>query len=198
MRATLGPEATLYVDVNGAVPGEEADAYVALISDAGIVALEDPWNLKPQPSLARRQARSAVPILADFNLDGVSSAHSFLLAGAGGLSVKPARFGAARCLDMAEAAREQGAMVVPGLFGESAASAIHLLSLTERLGEELEALPAEATFHLSFREHYLRATPSLRDGRMTRPAGSLATLVDRERLAALGGRHRRTISMGSI
>lgn len=187
----LGPDARLYVDANGAVGWEDARAYVDALSETGIVALEDPYNLKPDSRLVGLQTGTDLPILVDFNCDGVSAAWAFLDRGARGLSIKPSRFGMAKSLAMTKLTEERKATRVMGLFGESAGGAIPLLALQERLGTDARTLPAEAAFHLSFRDHYLHTPPVLKDGRMTRPeTGSLANSIDWARFDRLGGQRR--------
>ena len=185
VRHAVGESVSFYVDTNGAHPADDALAYAAALEDAGAIAVEDPYNLKPDNHLTAVQAGLRVPVIVDFSLDGVSSARTFLQRGARGLSLKPTRFGLRKTSEMADAAARAGALVVVGLFGESQAGAVHLMEMHSRLPP---ALPAEATFHLTLLDHYLHQPLEIRDGRLVRPeARNLAALIDWPRLERLGG-----------
>jgi L-alanine-DL-glutamate epimerase-like enolase superfamily enzyme len=178
-----GANVPIYVDVNGAMAYEAAADYLRAMSDLGVVAVEDPYNLKPDPRLAALQEKSSIPIIVDFSLDGVSSAESFLALGAKGLSIKVSRFGMRKARAMANIAAKSKALTVTGLFGESQAGAVHIMDLFMALPPGEASLPAEATSFLLMREHVLKSPLKLSAGRVSASDGNLAALIDWRRVA---------------
>ncbi len=183
VRGAVGPGVALYVDANGAVPDADAEAYVRRLAELGLIAIEDPYNLKPNGMLAAIQRDCPVPLIVDFSLDGVSSAQTFLGEGCGGISLKPSRFGMRKVLAMGAAAAGSDALTVIGLFGESQAGTVHLFDAHATLMGRARQLPVEATSPLLLTDHYLRAPIQIADGRMRRPEGrNIAAMVDPARL----------------
>jgi L-alanine-DL-glutamate epimerase-like enolase superfamily enzyme len=182
VRRAVGDQAAIYVDVNGVLPYEEAPDYLRAMSGLGVLAVEDPYNLKPDPRLTEIQRGVDIPIIVDFTLDGVSAAAAFLALGARGLSIKVSRFGMRKSLEMGRLAAEAGALTVAGLFGESQAGAVHILDLHAALPSDRIGLPAEATSFLLMTEHVMKEPLTLSGGRLTAPPGNLAAMIDWRRV----------------
>lgn len=182
VRSAAADGAAIYVDVNGGLTHEETPAYLHEMEKLGVIAVEDPYNLKPDPRITDIARSSGIPLIVDFTLDGVSSAAAFLSLGATGLSIKVSRFGRRKAIAMADLADKANAMIVAGLFGESQAGALHILDLHADLPANARLLPAEATSFLLMSEHVLKTPLSISDGHIQRPEGNLAALVDDERL----------------
>lgn len=182
VREAAGDEAAIYVDVNGNLTYEETKSYMSEMATLGVIAVEDPYNLKPDPRLTEIARSSAIPLITDFSLDGVSSAAAFLSLGATGLSIKVSRFGRRKALAMADLAAEANAVIVAGLFGESQAGALHVLDLHAGLPTDARILPAEATSFLLMRDRVLKTPLSISDGHIERPLSNLAAILDHERL----------------
>ena len=197
VRKAAGADAAIYVDVNGAMAYEMAGDYLRAMSDLGVFAVEDPYNLKPDPRLAVLQENTSIPIIVDFSLDGVSSAESFLALGARGLSIKVSRFGVRKACAMASLAAKAKAMMVAGLFGESQAGAIHILDFFAALPPDQTNLPAEATSFLLMTEHVLKSPLKLSEGRVAAPKGNLAALIDWDRVASFATVPAQTWSLAS-
>ncbi|MGQ9368311.1 mandelate racemase/muconate lactonizing enzyme family protein [Azospirillum sp. ST 5-10] len=183
VRRAAGGEVAVYVDVNGVLPYDEAADYLRAMAGLGVLAVEDPYNLKPDPRLTALQAGADLPVIADFALDGVSAAAAFLALGVRGLSVKVSRFGMRKALEIGRLAARAGALTVAGLFGESQAGAVHVLDLHAALPADRIGLPAEATAFLLMAEHVLKEPLALADGRLTVPPGNLAAMIDWTRAA---------------
>lgn len=184
--AATGPGVALYVDANGAVPDADAETYVRRLCELDLIAIEDPYNLKPDARLAAIQFDCPVPLIVDFPLDGVSAARTFLGLGCRGISLKPNRFGMRKTLAMGEAAAAAGAVSVVGLFGESQAGVVHLFDAHAALAGTVWQLPVEATSPLLLAEHYLRDPIRIADGHLYRPEGTnLAGMIDPARLDRL-------------
>lgn len=195
VRKILGEKIALYVDVNGAHPYDEAITYLKAMHDLGVMAVEDPYNLKPNAALNTVQQQSPIPIITDFSVDGVSSTANFFEHGVRGISLKPIRFGMRKTLAMAEMASAHKAMRVVGLFGESQAGALHLIRMHNALTPTPE-LPVEASFYLTLKDHYLKAPITIANGMVTAPeTKNLAQLIDWPRFASLGGVNRATINL---
>jgi len=182
VREAAGGDAAIYVDVNAGLTCEETASYMSEMAKVGVIAVEDPYNLKPDPRLTEIARSSAIPLITDFSLDGVSSATAFLSLGATGLSIKVSRFGLRKALLMADLAAKASAVIVAGLFGESQAGALHVLDLHAGLPTDARVLPAEATSFLLMRDHVLKAPLSISGGHIERPEGNLAALLDHERI----------------
>ena len=182
VRKAVGDKVAIYVDVNGVLSPEATPAYLRAMSGLGVLAVEDPYNLKPEPHLTKIQCGADIPIIVDFALDGVSSAASFLALGARGLSIKVSRFGMRKSLEMGRLAAEAGALAVAGLFGESQAGAIHIMDLHAALPSGLKHLPAEATSFLLMTEHVMKEPLTLSGGHLAAPAGNLAAMIDWDRV----------------
>jgi len=182
VRMTAGDGAAIYVDVNGGLTFEETPDYLSKMGELGVIAVEDPYNLKPDPRITEIAKSSGIALIVDFTLDGISSAAAFLSLGATGLSIKVSRFGRRKAIAMAGLADGADAMIVAGLFGESQAGALHVLDLHVEMPATARLLPAEATSFLLMSEHVLKTPLSVSGGHIERPEGNLATLVDHERL----------------
>lgn len=181
VHSAVGPGIGIYVDVNGALDYDQAPDYLTAMAELGILAVEDPCNMKPDPRLRILQEKSPVPIIVDFSVDGVSAAYSFLALGARGLSIKVSRFGMRKARAMGALAAKTGAVCVSGLFGESQAGALHVIDLHRSL-PEAQLLPAEATSFLLMSEHILRRPMNLRDGELCAQDGNLAAQIDWQRV----------------
>lgn len=181
IRRAVGDGATLYVDANGAYPAAIAADYCARMAEAGATHLEDPCPLLPDRAFERLKA--AAPLLVDAACSSPEMAGLFLERGARALSVKPGRMGITAAWMIADRAAEAGAAAHVGLFGESAAGAVHALGVAASLPGRAAALPAETSVFLMLDGEILREPLHIAAGRVALPdVASLDALIDWDRL----------------
>jgi len=184
VRAAVGPDVALTLDMNGLYPeSPELLRHVAALGEAGLTHVEDPATLRPDDSFNRLQAACATPILVDAAVWSEGDADLFLARGARAFGVKPGRVGPGLTEAIAARAAVLGAEVGIGLFGESDLGA----GATWRLATRLPAGPsAETSTFLLFERPLTREPPVLRGGRVALPAGRA---VDRADWAAIARLH---------
>lgn len=167
VRQAVGDHVALYVDANGAYPAAEAAGYVAALSKAGAVMVEDPCAFVPDHGFTALQRAADVPLLVDFGMTGVRDAHLFLERGAKALSIKPGRFGLSDALQMLQLTQGADAAAVAGLMGESALGTWAGLQFAAALPPGV--LPAELTWFLAMREQMIADEPAVVDGAIAMP-----------------------------
>jgi L-alanine-DL-glutamate epimerase-like enolase superfamily enzyme len=188
VRAAVGPDVALYVDANGAVPPDEALAYVQRLAEQGVVAAEDPCPLQADRAFARLQAESPIPLVVDHACANAQDAALFLEQGARALSVKLSKAGPTECRRIAAMADAAGSQVHVGVVAESTLGALIGLQLAASLPARERSLPAELTFFLMLTDEYTVERLTIEGGRVRLPAArGLAQWVDWGRLQAQQG-----------
>ena len=179
IRAAIGPEPRLRIDVGGAWDLETAAERMAAIEPFRIEYVEQPlaaWDLTGHAAL---RERVRVPIALDESIDSEGSARAALAEKAADVViVKPARVGGlAATLRIAEAASAVGASAVLGTFFETGVGIAAVLRIAAAMqgGRALEGQPALETAHglatAGLLIHDLLAVPlAIEKGRMAVPA----------------------------
>ena len=179
IRAAIGPEPRLRIDVGGAWDLETAAERMAAIEPFRIEYVEQPlaaWDLTGHAAL---RERVRVPIALDESIDSEGSARAALAEKAADVViVKPARVGGlAATLRIAEAASAVGASAVLGTFFETGVGIAAVLRIAAAIqgGRALERPPALETAHglatAGLLIHDLLAVPlAIEKGRMAVPA----------------------------
>ena len=179
IRAAVGPEPRLRIDVGGAWDLETAAERMAAIEPFRIEYVEQPlaaWDLTGHAAL---RERVRVPIALDESIDSEGSARAALAEKAADVViVKPARVGGlAATLRIAEAASAVGASAVLGTFFETGVGIAAVLRIAAAMqgGRALEGPPALETAHglatAGLLIHDLLAVPlAIEKGRMAVPA----------------------------
>lgn len=110
VRATLGPEASLRLDANGAWTFDRAVEVLNAVAHLGIAAVEQPLPRGPVEELARLRQATPVPIMVDESLVTWEDAEALIAAGAADFfNVRISKCGGlARSLAMASAALDAG------------------------------------------------------------------------------------------
>ncbi|MBF8290317.1 MAG: Mandelate racemase/muconate lactonizing protein [Chloroflexi bacterium] len=186
IRAAVGPEIRLRLDVNGAWDLETATDRLEAVTRFGLEYVEQPIPGDDPAPLAELRRRVKVPIAADESVRSVRAAREFLDAEAVDvLVVKPARVGGpVAAAQIAELALERGVpIVVSTLFetgvGIAAALAV-AAALPDAPGRRLELQPDHGLATAGLLDHDLLVeSPHIEDGRMHLPvlasAGAAAT-----------------------
>jgi L-alanine-DL-glutamate epimerase-like enolase superfamily enzyme len=179
IRAAVGPEPRLRIDVGGAWDLETAAERMAAIEPFRIEYVEQPlaaWDLTGHAAL---RERVRVPIALDESIDSEGSARAALAEKAADVViVKPARVGGlGATLRIAEAASAVGASAVLGTFFETGVGIAAVLRIAAAIqgGRALERPPALETAHglatAGLLIHDLLAVPlAIEKGRMAVPA----------------------------
>ena len=179
IRAAIGPEPRLRIDVGGAWDLETAAERMAAIEPFRIEYVEQPlaaWDLTGHAAL---RERVRVPIALDESIDSEGSARAALAEKAADVViVKPARVGGlGATLRIAEAASAVGASAVLGTFFETGVGIAAVLRIAAAIqgGRALERPPALETAHglatAGLLIHDLLAVPlAIEKGRMAVPA----------------------------
>jgi L-alanine-DL-glutamate epimerase-like enolase superfamily enzyme len=178
LRAAVGPEPRVRVDVGGAWDLETATERIEAIAPFRIEYVEQPlaaWDLTGHAAL---RERVRVPIALDESIDSEGSARAALGEGAAGvIVVKPARVGGmAATLRLAEAASEAGASVVLGTYFETGVGIAAVLRIAVALGvararKAAVPEPAHGIATAGLLVHDLLAMPlPIENGRMAVPS----------------------------
>ncbi|MDO8611869.1 MAG: mandelate racemase/muconate lactonizing enzyme family protein [Dehalococcoidia bacterium] len=188
VRAALGPEIALRLDVNGAWGAEQAVLAIRSLAEFGLELVEQPVAPGDLEGMARVRAACGVPIAADEDVTGAAAAARLLEGGAvDALVVKPMVVGGLRlAMQIAAMARTAGAAAIVTTTldaGVGTAAALHLAA----------ALPAKGPAHGLATGSLLAADVvarplAVRAGRMALPEGpGLGVELDEGALARYGG-----------
>jgi muconate cycloisomerase len=198
VRETLGPDASIRVDANGAWRPGEALPAISRLAELGVECVEQPLPRTALQDLVALRARSPLPLMADESLVTIGDARALAVAGAvdhfnlriskcGGLS---------RCLAMAAIAREAGIGVQVGCqVGETAilsAAGRHLAAGLDQL------LWAEGSFGEALLVQDLSREPVMFGPRGDAPlltGPGLGVDIDAERVSRWT---RRTVSLRAV
>ena len=178
VRAAVGPEPRLTIDVAGAWDLETATERLEAIERFRIEFVEQPlpaWDLTGHAAL---RERLRVPIALDESIDSEGSARAALAErSADVIVVKPARVGGlAAALRIADAASSSGASVVLGTYFETGVGIAAVLRIAAALrvagGATLDsAVPAHSLATAGILVHDLLEAPlSMEKGKMAVPA----------------------------
>jgi len=186
VRRAVGDKVALTVDANGAYRLDEADDYLQLLADEGVILAEDPVQYSPDAEFTALKERSPLPLLVDAPCITAKDAKAFLEAGARTISIKPGRIGYAEADAVHDLARHYGAGVCAGMYAESALGSLLSLSFASALGEPVA--PAEQSFYLLMSDQVLGIPLAIESGRIVLPnIADIDALVDWERVTHLGG-----------
>jgi len=184
VKSAVGDKVGVYVDANWHYPANVAKDYLTTLAGEGVMAVEDPYSLKPDRQFEEIQ-RGCVPIIVDFFSAGLRDAHLFQERGMRALSLKPGRMGLTECRRQADLGRQTGFDVHVGLAGESAFGSLSALQLAASLPRRHEWLPAEVTFFLMMKEHLVDPI-RIKDGMIDLPTEpALAGLLNWDKLQRL-------------
>jgi len=164
IRARVGPEVRLRVDLNGGLTPDAALPWLATLVDLGLEYVEQPIAPEHGPAELARMRTAGVDIAADESVTDMGAALELLEAGCDALVVKPARVGGpVRAASIIEAATEAGVPVVVSTLietGVGLATALHVAAIVP--GDHAHGL---ATGHLI--EHDpVEGSPGVVGGRM--------------------------------
>ncbi|MCK0536707.1 muconate/chloromuconate family cycloisomerase [Alcanivorax quisquiliarum] len=138
IKAALGDQASVRVDVNQAWDEATAARGMAELQAAGIDLVEQPTPLKDFSALARLSAKFHIPILADESLADATDMYNLAAAGfSGAVALKIAKAGGPlRVLEQAAVARAAGIGLYGGTMLEGTigtAASLHAWSTLETL-----------------------------------------------------------------
>lgn len=185
VRRSVGVEVALTVDANGAYRMDEADAYLQLLADEGVVLAEDPVPFAPDAAFTELVERSPLPLLVDSPSVVAKDAKAFLEAGARAISIKPGRIGYAEADGVLELARMHGAAVCAGMYAESALGSLLSLIYAGSMGEVVA--PAEQSYYLIMTQQILTEPLVIEGGKAMLPGiADIDSLVDWHRLDSSG------------
>jgi L-alanine-DL-glutamate epimerase-like enolase superfamily enzyme len=121
VRAAVGPEVELRLDVNGAWSEVEAERWLGALGPADLAYVEQPIAPGDVEALARVRAAAPMPVAADESVGSLDAAREVIEAGAADvLVVKPARVGGPlAALAIAGLAASRGVRVVVSTLLES-------------------------------------------------------------------------------
>jgi len=189
IRAAVGPEVRLRLDVNGAWDLETAVDRLAAVARYGLEYVEQPLAGDDPAPFAELRRRVRVPIAADEAVTSVRAARAFLVAEAVDvLVVKPARVGGqVAAAEIAELAAARGVPVVVSTLFETGIGIASALAVAAALPDvprtRLEGPPDHGLATAGLLEHDLLVDSLVvDDGRMRLPgtaaAGGLGVRVD--------------------
>jgi L-alanine-DL-glutamate epimerase-like enolase superfamily enzyme len=173
IRAAVGPEPSLRVDVGGAWDLETAAERITAIAPFRIEYVEQPlaaWDIAGHAAL---RGRVRVPIALDESIDAEGSARAALAERAADvLIVKPARVGGqAATMRIVEAATAAGGSVVLGTFFETGVGIAAVLRIAATVPPPRDGRPAHGLATAGVLVHDLLREPlPIEQGRMAVPA----------------------------
>jgi L-alanine-DL-glutamate epimerase-like enolase superfamily enzyme len=130
VRAAVGPDVALRVDLNGSLSPEGARAWLQTVADLDLEYVEQPIAPDDGPQELAGLRDAGVPIAADESVTDIASALDLLDAGCDVLVVKPARVGGPlRAAEIVQAAADADVpAVVSTLYetGVGLAAALHV------------------------------------------------------------------------
>lgn len=130
IRAAVGPDVRLRLDLNGGLSPDAAVAWLPSLADLALEYVEQPIAPEHGPDELARMRESGVPIAADESVTDLGAALELLESGCDALVVKPARVGGPlRAAAIVEAATEAGVPVVVSTLietGVGIATALHV------------------------------------------------------------------------
>lgn len=180
VRAAVGPDVRLRLDVNGAWDRPTAAARLGALADLALEYVEQPLDARDLAGLAELRRLGLVPIAADEAVASVAAARDVLdVDAADFLVVKPGRVGGVNAArQVAEMAAARGVGVVISTLFETGVGIAAALAVAAGLGSGAAAAGRDhglATADVL--EHdLLRQALSVRDGRMRLPpAGAAGT-----------------------
>jgi L-alanine-DL-glutamate epimerase-like enolase superfamily enzyme len=180
VRAAVGPDVALRIDLNGTLEGDSALAVLGPLAACDLEYVEQP--LAPEAgvaALATLRRRSPVPIAADESVRDLATARALLLAEAADvLVVKPARVGGLReAKGIIELAQASGASVTVSTLFESGVGIAGALHLAATVAAERAHGLATASLFVS---DLLVRPLAIASGRMAVPSGlGLGVALDR-------------------
>ena len=179
IRAAIGPEPRLRIDVAGAWDLETATERIEAIRPFRIEFVEQPLAAWDMTGHAALRERVRVPVALDESIDSEGSARAALVERAADvIVVKPARVGgSAAAMRVVEAAAAAGASAVLGTYFETGVGIASVLRIaaasraTGRAVEEAGFEPAHGLATAGILIHDLLAVPlPIENGRMAVPA----------------------------
>ena len=179
IRAAVGPEPRLRIDVAGAWDLETAAERIEALRPFRIEFVEQPLAAWDMTGHAALRERVRVPVALDESIDSEGSARAALAEGAADvIVVKPARVGgSAAAMRIVEAASAAGASAVLGTYletGVGIASVLRIAAAWRAAGravEEARSEPAHGLATAGVLVHDLLAVPlPIEKGRMAVPA----------------------------
>ena len=185
VREAVGPRAVIYADANQAYTAQEALAFLQSLGDARLDWFEEPCPVAAASARRTLVASSPVPVLADETCGDVDTAVTSVLGGLSTmLSVKPARTGVSRSLQLAEFCRSTGTPAIIGSTGETALGVYGSAAVAASSGWTA-ARPAELLMHRDLAVD-LAPRPVVADGVLHLPdSNGLGPDVDRAALDAV-------------
>jgi len=189
VRAAAGSALRIYVDPNSDYDADETPAYLRALADEGVLAVEDPYALRPDARFELIQRESPLPIVVEAHAWSARDTELFCARGAQAVGLKPGRSGLSAAWEQARAAARSGCRVHAGFAGESAFGTLSTLQLAASLPGREHWLAAETSHFVMLREQITVVPIDIVDGSIEMPAvSSCAELVDWEKVERLSHR----------